>query len=179
MDQLADDNDAPLAIESGEQSIVTGALSVGAPVENKKMTRAQRNKQGRLKERERQLEAHREAKRRQAQENRVDAIAGEVKTIVAQQKKRADKNAVARAQKATAPARLGPQKYKNKVLAVEVPLTEELSGSLRRAKVKGSLLHDHMQSLHRRNIVEPRKLVGKRRRYRLKTYITKAGKVDG
>jgi DNA-binding HxlR family transcriptional regulator len=59
---------------------------------------------------------------------------------------------------------------------------QELKGSMRAAKLKGSLLTDRLRSLQKRNIVEVRSTTAahpsKRRRYQLKTYTTKAGKID-
>ena len=61
-------------------------------------------------------------------------------------------------------------------------MVQELKGSMRAAKIKGSLLTDRIRSLQKRNIIEVRSTTAehksKRRRYQLKTYNTKAGKID-
>ena len=53
---------------------------------------------------------------------------------------------------------------------------------MRAAKLKGSLLSDRMRSLEKRNIIEVRSTTAtfksKQRRYQLKQYTTKAGKID-
>jgi nucleolar protein 53 len=214
---LEDAGDGKTSAAAGDEDEEDGSRAV----QNNKMTRAQRNKQARVREQERQLRERRQAKRRRQQENRVEAIVGEVKHISAEREAKAakreeqvgddghtparagalpaaqwsfcgpessvhcgawTKNCMCwwqRARRAVEPQRLGPQKYQEKVLAVDLPLTEELQGSMRSAKVKGSLLHDRMQSFEKRNLLEPRKAVAKRRRYRLKSYITKNGKLDG
>ncbi|KAF9583787.1 hypothetical protein BGW38_008537, partial [Lunasporangiospora selenospora] len=53
---------------------------------------------------------------------------------------------------------------------INFQLSDELSESLRQLKPEGSLMKDRFQSFVERNLVEPRVPVGKRRRYRLKTY---------
>eukprot|EP01050_Picozoa_sp_SAG11_P013918 SAG11_NODE_1663_length_4496_cov_2.612236_2_plen_65_part_00 len=60
-----------------------------------------------------------------------------------------------------------------------MPLTEELDGSLRTVRQKGSLLADRLRSLQRRNVVEPTVPDARLpRRYRLGTYTTEAGRLD-
>ncbi|KAG0324661.1 hypothetical protein BGZ99_001598 [Dissophora globulifera] len=53
---------------------------------------------------------------------------------------------------------------------IHVQLQDELAESLRELKPEGSLLKDRFQSFVERNLIEPRVIVAKRRRYRLKTY---------
>lgn len=63
-------------------------------------------------------------------------------------------------------------------LATVVPFTDELNGSLRQAVPKGNIMLDRLKSLEKRNVIEPRVKRGKQRRYVLRQYNTKAGKLD-
>merc|ERR1719154_295129 len=64
------------------------------------------------------------------------------------------------------PKRLGKQKFvKPKVV---YQLSEEISGSLRGLKPEGDLFLDRLKSLEKRNIIEPRRRVLPRRKYKLK-----------
>lgn len=76
-------------------------------VQNNKMTRAQRNKQARVREQERQLRERRQAKRRRQQENRVEAIVGEVKHISAEREAKAAKREEQVGDDGHTPARAG------------------------------------------------------------------------
>lgn len=76
------------------------------------------------------------------------------------------------------PQRLGKHKYTDVPLSNVVPLTDELRGSLRTAVPKGSLLLDRQKSLEKRNVLEPREKLGKRRRYVLRQYKKKSTRLD-
>ena len=49
-----------------------------------------------------------------------------------------------------------------------IQLKEEMTDSLRRLKPEGNLFQDRFKSLEKRNLIEPRVPVRKRRRYKLK-----------
>ncbi|ELT97368.1 hypothetical protein CAPTEDRAFT_89666 [Capitella teleta] len=67
------------------------------------------------------------------------------------------------------PKRLGPHKFKDPDL--EVKLSDEIEGSLRKLKPEGSLLDDRLKSFQKRNIIEPRKKAKSKRRYALKKQV--------
>lgn len=66
------------------------------------------------------------------------------------------------------PARLGPHIWKKPF--VEVQLTEDLTPSFRQLKPEGNLMADRFGSLQERQLIETRVRVGKRQRYKRKSY---------
>ncbi|NXW81943.1 NOP53 protein, partial [Alopecoenas beccarii] len=68
------------------------------------------------------------------------------------------------------PRRLGPLKYEEPSL--EVQLSDELAESLRTLKPEGSVLRDRFKSLQKRSLIEPRERAKFKRRYRQK-YVEK------
>ncbi|XP_065511254.1 ribosome biogenesis protein NOP53 [Caloenas nicobarica] len=68
------------------------------------------------------------------------------------------------------PRRLGPLKYEEPSL--EVQLSDELAESLRTLKLEGSILRDRFKSLQKRSLIEPRERAKFKRRYRQK-YVEK------
>jgi len=66
------------------------------------------------------------------------------------------------------PRYLGPNKFKQRPDAIK--LTDELVGSLRALKPETNLFHDRFESLQKRNLIEVRVPVKRRRRYKLKSY---------
>ncbi|KAM6932974.1 ribosome biogenesis protein NOP53 [Xenentodon cancila] len=83
--------------------------------------------------------------------------------------KQVKRKAKQEAQKAQ-PRRLGKLKFQAPDL--EVQLSDELPGSLRRLKPEGSVLKDRFKSLQKRNLIEPRERVKFKRRLKLK-YVEK------
>ncbi|XP_064403115.1 ribosome biogenesis protein NOP53-like [Halichondria panicea] len=61
--------------------------------------------------------------------------------------------------------RLGKHRFEE--VDIECKLSTELTGSLRNMKPEGSLALDRYKSLQKRNIIEPRELMKRRRKYRL------------
>ncbi|KAM6959242.1 ribosome biogenesis protein NOP53 [Aplochiton taeniatus] len=64
------------------------------------------------------------------------------------------------------PRRLGKLKFQPQDL--EVQLSNELAGSLRRLKPEGSVLKDRFKSLQKRNLIEPRERAKFKRKHKLK-----------
>ena len=98
-EMLADDDDddvdedegvlqKQLELEQAEEDI--GRYSVGAPVENKKLTVAQRNRQARVKQLKHELAAAKEAKRLRKAEKRLESIGTEVASVVAARERKAE-----------------------------------------------------------------------------------------
>uniref|UniRef100_A0A3Q3W315 Ribosome biogenesis protein NOP53 n=1 Tax=Mola mola TaxID=94237 RepID=A0A3Q3W315_MOLML len=83
----------------------------------------------------------------------------------ARQKQRKDNQEAQKAQ----PRRLGKLKYAQDL---EVQLSDELAGSLRRLKPEGSILKDRFKSLQKRNLIEPRERAKFKRKHKLK-YVEK------
>ena len=152
-----------------------GAASFGHP---QRLTQAQRNKRERAKRHAALLQQQSGAKELTKQLGKLGQIAKEVGDQLSEQELRNARRAVQRSEDELKPQRLGKHKFTEVPLATLVPFTDELRGSLRTAIPKGSLLQDRLKSLEKRNVVEPRMKLGKRRRYVLRQYTTKAGKRD-
>jgi nucleolar protein 53 len=61
-------------------------------------------------------------------------------------------------------------KHKFEAMPGEVKLSDEIPTTLRELVPEGNLLLDRFKSFQQRNMIEPRKPVSARRRYRLKEY---------
>jgi len=146
--------------ENEEETDVNGGISFNEPVRSEsRKDQKQRNKDARRIENER-LQAARAAERRIAGEvNAIGDIAKRVK------KELAKKAAVIEGAIDASSVRLGPQKFKGIPLALQVPLTEDLSGSLLGIKPEGNLFKDRFNSIQERCLVEPRIPRGRKRRF--------------
>eukprot|EP00163_Fabomonas_tropica_P021193 TRINITY_DN3719_c0_g3_i1.p1 TRINITY_DN3719_c0_g3~~TRINITY_DN3719_c0_g3_i1.p1 ORF type:complete len:439 (+),score=149.63 TRINITY_DN3719_c0_g3_i1:247-1563(+) len=136
------------------------------PTVNNKLTRAQRNKLARRK-------AQEEARRLKLQEKEfrktLDKLKDIEKEVVTEekqselrQKERAEKKEKAMYE----PQRIGKRLYKETI--GDLLLTDELPGSLRELPKTGDALVDRYKSMQKRNMVETRVRVKKKRRYQLK-----------
>ena len=188
--EIADTDDMVVPPEQEEsQALLTDRESVEAGLEvaaqeavkpKGKLTVAQRNKQARVQQQEKELKDRREQKRQKQELNRLAAVEREVESIGQQRAELAEQRAAKREAKQKRTHRLGPHLYEESSLAAEVPLSDELGGGLRAAKLKGNLLGERLRSLQKRNIIEVRSTTAahpsKHRRYKLKQYTTKAGR---
>ena len=168
-------------LEVDEEYDAADALTIipanaGKVVKRERLTQAKRNKRERAKQAAKRQQKEKDAKEKLKQLDQLQQISKEVEVMSSEQLLRQEKRAAARIVAQTKPLRLGKHKFQEASLVMEVPLTEELKGSLRAARPKGNLLGDRLKSLQKRNVIEPRKRLGKRRRYRLKEYTTQAGK---
>ncbi|XP_047449991.1 ribosome biogenesis protein NOP53 [Mugil cephalus] len=144
--------------------------AVGAISQAEKKTERQRKK-----ERADKLKVQ----RRLAQKKQIDGQQQlfqlrSIKASIKQQEqntetKRVQRKANQEAEKAQ-PRRLGKLKFQPQDL--EVQLSDELAGSLRRLKPEGSVLKDRFKSLQKRNLIEPRERAKFKRRLKLK-YVEK------
>jgi nucleolar protein 53 len=125
-----------------------------------KMTKAQRNKQTRQRQRRAEEEAARLAKRQRRDLSNLKQLEADVAADEKVAAERLARREFARAERrAEAPARLG--KHRHQPEPSTVLLKEEVTGSLRKLAGAGSLLRDRLKSLERRELVEPRKAAKK------------------
>eukprot|EP00047_Mylnosiga_fluctuans_P003350 m.228718 g.228718 ORF g.228718 m.228718 type:complete len:416 (+) comp11778_c0_seq1:46-1293(+) len=149
-----------------------GALPAGGKptrAEDRK-TKAQRSREKRQKE-EQAAAAERKAKA--VAEHDVFRLRSLRKEIV-EDESRAEQRQAERAAKPAKRPRLGPHKDPDR--APNFLLTDELVGSLRQLTPQGNVAYDFMDNLFRKNIVEPRRPVALRRKYKLKTYTKRSFK---
>ncbi|CAL9069997.1 unnamed protein product, partial [Musa banksii] len=121
----------------------------------KRVTRVEVNRRARRKE---QLKAEEEAKKRKNLSEELDSLPDIMKEIAKEDEekhRRHMRRAVARQERLkSAPPRLG--KHKFEPAPVQVLLTEEISGSLRKLKGCCTLARDRFKSLEKRGLLVPR-----------------------
>lgn len=141
-------------------------LSTNPPVTSEsRKRRSVRNKQKRHKLREMQRVAKKEEQRREKEVERIRAIQKELtkgkKASLERQKKRSQ----LKMSRMFGPRKIGPHKFQPQALAIK--LSHELGDSFRELQSEGNLFEDRYKSLQKRNIIEPRVLQKKSRRYKL------------
>ncbi|KAI3354524.1 hypothetical protein L3Q82_019035 [Scortum barcoo] len=150
-----------------EEDVAVGAIAVA-----EKKTERQRKREKAEKIKEQQRLASRQQIDQQQQLFQLRSIKASIRQqdqkTKAKQKQRKAKQEAQKAQ----PRRLGKLKFQPQVQDLEVQLSDELAGSLRRLKPEGSILKDRFKSLQKRNLIEPRERAKFKRRYKLK-YVEK------
>lgn len=160
-----EENEEETAPNEEEEDVAVGAISLA-----EKKTERQRKKERAEKIKEQQRLASRRQTDQQQQLFQLRSIKSSIKQQDQKTKsKQAQRKAKQEAQKAQ-PRRLGKLKFKAEDL--EVQLSDELAGSLRRLKPEGSVLKDRFKSLQKRNLIEPRERAKFKRRLKLK-YVEK------
>ncbi|XP_036943927.1 ribosome biogenesis protein NOP53 [Acanthopagrus latus] len=161
-----EENEEETAASKGEEEdVAVGAITLAA-----KKTERQRKREKAIKIKEQQRLANKQQTDQQQQLFQLRSIKASIKqqdqkTKTRQQQRKANQEA----QKAK-PRRLGKLKFQAQDM--EVQLSDELAGSLRRLKPEGSVLKDRFKSLQKRNLIEPRERAKFKRRHKLK-YVEK------
>ncbi|KAI7885507.1 tumor suppressor protein Gltscr2 [Lichtheimia hyalospora FSU 10163] len=164
LEQSLEDEDDEAEAESDKDETVTAQSK-----EAKRKTRVQRNKEKRL--RLEQL-VHRQKQHEKEIRKQIDQlhhIEAQVKEHQEKLRLMNEKRQEIRDQNEKQGAkRLGKHFVQER--SIDVQLQDELSESLRQLKPEGSLLHDQLYSLQKRNIVEPRVAVKPFQKYKPKVY---------
>lgn len=131
-------------------------------------TRAQRNKEKRLREQKRELRRQRTAHRKKQDLERLPEIVKSIET----QEEQIELSTHANAKTLKPPKRLGPFRYEERSTVNDVLLSEELPSSIREvAAVPTKTLWDaQYHKFIQKGFIESRVPVTKSRRYALKTY---------
>ncbi|KAG1326343.1 ribosome biogenesis protein NOP53 [Cocos nucifera] len=141
-------------VEEGEGD-VGDELHAQRKVKLKMVTRAERNRRARHKE---QLKAEAEAEKLENLNKEIDSLPDILKDIAKEDEekhRRHTRRVVAKQERLkAAPPRLGKHKFEPAPL--QVLLTEEISGSLRKLKGCCTLARDRFKSLEKRGLVVPR-----------------------
>ena len=137
-------------------------------VEDKKMTKTQRNKQKRHKEQQKAADKARETKAKLKQINRTGEFQKEISKEKFELEKKHKEAERYRAEMAKQqPKKLGRHTYDE--ARPEVKLADEIAPDLRQLEVEGNLFRDRFQSLQKRNIIQATGgAMKKKRRYKLK-----------
>ncbi|XP_061574987.1 ribosome biogenesis protein NOP53 [Cololabis saira] len=159
---VEDENDQQEAVPNeDDEDTVLAAIAVAAKKSEKQRKRERAEK---VKEQRRLAGKHKTQQHQQLFQLRS------IKTSIKQQELDTKANVVKRkakqeAQKAL-PRRLGKLKFQAQDM--EVQLSDELAGSLRRLKPEGSVLKDRFKSLQKRNLIEPRERIKFKRGLKVK-----------
>eukprot|EP00158_Paraphelidium_tribonemae_P003777 Partr_v1_DN26364_c0_g1_i2_m43357 putative Glioma tumor suppressor candidate region gene 2 len=155
------EDEAPLSGDDAEGSVIFK--------QPRKKTQTDRNKEQRKKAAQMEQEAKKLSKLQRSKLNHLDEIIGELDDkLSAIDKKKADKIAAVEEKQNSIPARVSKHPYKP--LYPTVQLSEDLPQSLREMKAEGNIFRDIYNSMEKRNKIETRVPVGKRRRYQPKEY---------
>eukprot|EP00249_Psilotum_nudum_P015239 c25219_g1_i1 orf=427-1674(-) len=143
--------------------------SASRPVKLKRSTRAELNRKAR---RRAQVKAEKEANEKAVIEKdlqRLDNIANEIKIEEEEKKRKWIRRTIAKQEKrAQCPPRLGRIRFQPEPM--QVLLSSEISGSMRKLKGCCTLLRDRYKSLQRRGILEPRLPLKRKNRRKRITY---------
>lgn len=142
--------------------------TTSVPVEWNKKTITDRNKEKRKSELGYELNEQKAKKRRLEDIDRLPEIINEIETKEAEIIKEKEHKERIKEEYKSKPKKLG--KYNFEDVPEDVLLTSEIPSTLRTLKTQGNIYTDRFQSLQKRNIIEPRKLVKFRRRYERKTF---------
>uniref|UniRef100_A0A3Q3KIC3 Ribosome biogenesis protein NOP53 n=1 Tax=Monopterus albus TaxID=43700 RepID=A0A3Q3KIC3_MONAL len=146
---VEEENEEETVHNEDEEDVAVGGIALG---EKKTERQRKREKAVRIKEQQRLAERRQTGQRQQLFQLRsikVSIRQQEQKTKAKQKQRKAKQEA----QKAQ-PRRLGRLKFQAPDL--EVQLSDELAGTLRRLKPEGSVAKDRFKSLQKRNLIEPR-----------------------
>nr|XP_011446756.2 ribosome biogenesis protein NOP53 isoform X1 [Crassostrea gigas]XP_011446757.2 ribosome biogenesis protein NOP53 isoform X2 [Crassostrea gigas] len=151
-------------------------ISVNPPVRREsKKTRTQRNKEKKKKMQEK-LKAQGKMDKTKANEIfRLKSMKAELDEREADLQRKAQERRQKWQSQGLQTRKLGRLKFEEPLL--EIKLSGELEGSLRKLKPEGNLFVDRMKSFEKRNIMEPRQEAKKYRKYKRKTVIKRSHKV--
>ena len=140
-----------------------GKLSINPAVNADKYTRTKRNKLKRRAEAEAIEQANKKAKQLRRDLSNLKALNKEIEAEEEERKANlARRNAVRAERRASQPSRLG--KLRHKEADADVRFADELDGgSLRTLKPGVSLLRDRLKSYERREIIEPRRKIERKK----------------
>ncbi|PVU88049.1 hypothetical protein BB559_005756 [Furculomyces boomerangus] len=135
---------------------------------NTRKTRVQRNKEEKNRKKIMSKVGHKIQKAKFSRINKINKIKADLEKNMAVKKAEKEVRDNILREKALIPKKkIG--KYKVKEFDESVKLSDEISGSLRALKPESNLVLESFVGLQRRNLIEPRIPVEKRRRYKTKT----------
>ncbi|CAN6358510.1 unnamed protein product [Urochloa humidicola] len=156
----ADDGDEDVADDDGDHDADT--LVGQRKNKTKRVTRVEMNRRARRKER---LRAEAEAKKMESVSKEIDSLPNIIDEIAKEgeekEKRRIRRTVVKEERLKSGPPRLGRHKFEP--APVQVLLTEEISGSLRKLKGCCNLARDRYKSIEKRGLLAPNKRMSKRR----------------
>lgn len=167
----ADDEDEEVAAGGG--AVAGEPLSVAVPARRpqEKKTQADRNREKRRRDAEDDLAAKRKLKKQRRELDSVKQYHEEISRQETLQAAHAARRAITKREKSlTEPPKLG--KHRFQPANVQVLLSEEIDGSLRRLKGTPLLAKDRFKSLQKQGLIEPRVRIERTERKKRTTYQT-------
>ena len=137
-------------------------------VTNKKKTKAQRNKELRLKSKKLILKNMKQEKARDNEIFKLKQIKKQIKNAEKLSKQRQERKSQRLKEKLFKPHVLSKYKYQDPDL--ELNLSHELAGTLRAVRSDGNLLEDRFKSLQRRNVIEVRKRIEEGKKVKTRSF---------
>ncbi|KAM9440245.1 ribosome biogenesis protein NOP53 [Clarias gariepinus] len=165
---IEEDEEAKTETEHAETD--SKDVAVGPPAQPEKKTERQRKKEKAERIKELKKKAERKMLDSRQQLFQLRSIGADVKKRELRTKARQTKRQAKQEAEKALPRRLGRLRFQAPDL--EVQLSDELSGSLRKLKPEGSVLKDRFKSLQKRNLIEPRERAKFKRKHKVK-YVEK------
>ncbi|KAG8192913.1 hypothetical protein JTE90_025622 [Oedothorax gibbosus] len=137
-----------------------------------RLPKARRRRKKERKEMERLRLVKKLEKKRQNEVFRIKTFKRQIAQEAEDTQKKVERNIQRKVDKMYKPKTLSAHKYEAPDL--EVNLSEEISGSLRTLKTEGNLMEDRYKSLQRRNLIEPRIIQRRKRKYKLKVQVKRS-----
>ncbi|XP_073829414.1 ribosome biogenesis protein NOP53 [Musca autumnalis] len=155
----------------------TAYTTLNPPVENKKKSKAARNRELRQKELQKKLAEKRALKKQIADLNRIKSIKSEVLAEEEELKKLMKRRKKAEFKKKFETKRLGRLKFNEPDQDVNMP--DELSGNVRNIQTGTSLLIDRFKNFQKRNILPVSVATGKQKKPKVKRFPRSSHKEAG
>ncbi|XP_005189217.2 ribosome biogenesis protein NOP53 [Musca domestica] len=165
--------------KGGEENADDSAAysTVNPPVENKKKSKAARNRELRQKELQKKLEAKKALKKQIADLNRIKSIKSEVLAEEEELNEAMKRRKKAEFKKKFETKRLGRLKFNEPDQDVNMP--DELAGNLRNIQTGTSLLIDRFKNFQKRNILPVSVATGKQKKPKVKRFPRSSHKEPG
>ncbi|OQR78159.1 glioma tumor suppressor candidate region 2 protein-like [Tropilaelaps mercedesae] len=160
-----DDEDADEAGVDADAGLTSGNPRILA--ENRK-TRVQRNRQKAHKERLRATKLAKSQKKFESQFGRIGVYYKEIKRANKLTQKRIREREQKMLDAMYQPRHIGRHRFRPQDL--EVKLSDEMPASLRLLKPEGSVMVDRMRSFEKRNLIEPRRKIMRKKKWTKKVY---------
>ncbi|TDG40654.1 hypothetical protein AWZ03_012926 [Drosophila navojoa] len=173
---IKEDGEPESEDEADPKSTDNNYSTVNAPVENKKKSKAARNKELKQKELQRLHEAKKALKKQTADLIRIKSIRAEVQEEAEELKEIKKRRKAAAERKKFETKRLGRHKFEEPDLDVNMP--EDLAGNLRNVKTESNLLTDRFKLLQKRNML-PTTVAVTRKRSKVKRFPRSSHKEPG
>ncbi|XP_031555540.1 ribosome biogenesis protein NOP53-like [Actinia tenebrosa] len=166
-DEIKNDDDK--AHDDDDDNDDDGVITIKSA---QRKTRQQRRKEKEEMKQQLEQEAEKKLKLKENEVFRIKSLKKEIEAKEKEIKQKLQKKEELKEGELKKPKRLGRHGFEE--AAVEIQLSDEITGNLRSIKPEGNLFADRFKSLQKRNLIEPRKPVLPHRKYAKKEYVKKS-----